>query len=577
MKISTNYNVELEQTCKELPDGRRIFEVSIGNIWQKERELVIIAEWEFPILDVAGRWHPNCRYDRTLKADWSHGEVSMSTISAPMITFFSVDGKNAATIAVSETQKKVRMNLGVHEEDGTMNCRIYIYAGGIEKDSYHVSILVDYRKVRYEQAIREVGKWWEMECGLAPAFVPEAAKEPMYSFWYSYHQEFSGQEIEKECKRARELGFGTVIVDDGWQTDDTNRGYGYCGDWKVAEKKICDMKKHVDSIHNLGMKYLLWFSVPYIGMYSEMWKLFGNQIIGIDEEQKTGILDIRYPEIREYLKKIYVDAVEKWGIDGLKLDFIDEFYEREETPAFNEKMDCVSLQTALDKLLRETVNELRQINKDILIEFRQRYIGPFVKQYGNMLRVCDCPESGLANRVGTIDLRLMNEKTAVHSDPVMWNSGEEPETAALQIIDVLFSTLQFSVKTEHLTEQHRRMLRNYMNFMTKYKKLLQESPITAEEPQNLYPKVSVSNEEVEIIVLYSTDRVVRIGTKQLHTIIVNGTKAKEIYICSNEEQEAEISEIDCYGNVLKKERRSLFSPTLVNCTTAGRIEIKKVK
>ena len=52
-----------------------------------------------------------------------------------------------------------------------------------------------------------------------------------------------------------------------------------------------------------------------------------------------------------------------------------------------------------------------------------------------MLRVCDCPESGLANRVGSIDLRLMNRYTAVHSDPIVWNERETPETAALQIID----------------------------------------------------------------------------------------------------------------------------------------------
>ena len=55
-----------------------------------------------------------------------------------------------------------------------------------------------------------------------------------------------------------------------------------------------------------------------------------------------------------------------------------------------------------------------------------------------MLRVCDCPESGLANRVGSIDLRLMNRYTAVHSDPIVWNERETPETAALQIIDTPF-------------------------------------------------------------------------------------------------------------------------------------------
>ena len=33
-------------------------------------------------------------------------------------------------------------------------------------------------------------------------------------------------------------------------------------------------------------------------------------------------------KVREYLKNIYINAVKEWNIDGLKLDFIDEFYLR---------------------------------------------------------------------------------------------------------------------------------------------------------------------------------------------------------------------------------------------------------
>ena len=133
------------------------------------------------------------------------------------------------------------MSLGVHEEDGTMNCMVVVSLGALDSDCYELSLLCDDRNVRYEQAIREVGLWWEKDCGLHPASVPESARKPMYSFWYSYHQQFTDEEIEAECKRAKELGFGTVIVDDGWQTDDTNRGYGFCGDWKLQREKsrIC--------------------------------------------------------------------------------------------------------------------------------------------------------------------------------------------------------------------------------------------------------------------------------------------------------------------------------------------------
>ena len=577
MKVTSNIDAKLSWSSESLPDGREVKKICLMDIPENTVDAVITVEWNFPIEDIAGRWHPTCRFDRTLKADWSYGEKSMSAVSAPVITFFSTDGQNRGTFAVSETLKEVRMNLGVHEEDGTMKCCVYIGLGATNEKEYEVSILQDFRDVRYEQSIREVGLWWEKNCGFTPAYVPEDAKEPMYSFWYSYHQEITDTEIEEECKRAKELGFKTVIVDDGWQTDDTNRGYGYCGDWEVAEKKIKDMKQHVDNVHKMGMKYLLWFSVPYVGMYSKMWKLFHDKLIGIDEEQKTGILDIRYPEVRTYLKDIYVKAVKEWGLDGLKLDFIDEFYERANTPKANENMDCVCLQVALDKLLSETMEALKAIDKEILIEFRQRYIGPAIRKYGNMLRVVDCPESGLANRVCSIDLRLLSGETAVHCDPIIWYRDEKPEVAALQIVDSLFSTLQFSVRIDHMNDAHKAMVQNYMAFMRKYKALLQDSPIEAKEPQNLYPEVRVKNDETEIIALYSTDRVVKIDSQKESTIIVNGTKSEVVYIKTDEEINVEIVQIDCCGKIVKKEELVLKGIRSIACTTAGRIEIKKGK
>lgn len=576
MNIRCNMSSSIEHTCKERSEGRCEELMQIHNIpKQTEEDVMIIAAWEFPVLDIVGRWHPICYFDRSIRADWCFGERSMSSISAPVMTFFNENGENKGTFAVSEALKEVRMRIGVHEENGTMKCEVHVNLGKYDKEEYAFKIMIDFRNVPYEKSIAEVGKWWEQECGFTPADVPEDAKNPMYSFWYSYHQDFSEQEVEAECRRAKEMGFRSVILDDGWQTDDTNRGYGYCGDWEVAEKKIKDMKKHVQVVHDMGMKYLIWYSVPYVGMYSEVWERFKDKLIWVDQIQKAGVLDIRYQEVREYLSNIYVDAVKKWDLDGLKLDFIDEFYERSTTPLANEAMDCSCLQEALNKLLEETMKKLKHIKPDILIEFRQRYIGPAIRQYGNMLRVCDCPNSGLSNRVGVVDLRLLSGSTAVHSDPVMWYRDEKPEIAALQMIACLFATLQFSVRLDTLSEGQKQMVQNYLTFMKAHKGLLQETPIEAKEPQNLYPEVRVRNEETEIIALYSGNRVVMLGDGQEESIIVNGTQVTNIYVESAQKMEAEITIIDCYGKIISKTNRLFHGVQSISGTVGGRIVIKK--
>jgi alpha-galactosidase len=81
-------------------------------------------------------------------------------------------------------------------------------------------------------------------------------------------------------------------------------------------------------------------------------------------------------------------------------------------------------------------------------------IGPYMRKYGNLFRVGDCPNNAITNRVGVMDLRLLSGKTAVHSDMIMWSTEDTTENAALQLINVLFGVPQFSMLFEKLAQDH---------------------------------------------------------------------------------------------------------------------------
>ena len=49
--------------------------------------------------------------------------------------------------------------------------------------------------------------------------------------------------------------------------------------------------------------------------------------------------------------------------------------------------------------------ELRRVKPDVMIEFRQPYIGPLMRKYGNMFRAGDAPNAAVDNRVRTVDRR----------------------------------------------------------------------------------------------------------------------------------------------------------------------------
>lgn len=541
-----------------------------------EEERKIQITFSFPILDICGRWYPTCAADRSLKPDWFAGVESMTSISAPVLCFFNGRGENKHTIALSEIKQKIVMNYGVHEEDGTMLCVTQIVLPrGLFLEHYQIKIWESVQPRPYWEILDQVSKWWEKDHGLNCMQVPDVARETLYSFWYSQHQEVTAESIEAESQRAAELGFSSIIVDDGWQTDDNKRGYSSCGDWEPSVNKFPDFPAHVKKVQEMGLKYLMWFSVPFIGKKAKIWEQFKNKILYYDEFQQAAILDVRYPEVREYLKGIYRTAVKDWGIDGLKLDFIDEFYLRPESPEFAEGMDYADIQEALDVFLTEVMEQLREIRPEIMIEFRQRYVGPQIRKYGNLLRVVDCPASGISNRVGSMDLRLLSGNTAVHSDMLMWHKEEKPEDAALQMISCLFATVQVSVDLAYITEEMSAMLAYWMKFMKEHVILLQTSQIQPLEPENLYPQVMVENEKERIQVNYSRGRVVDLREIPETFYYINGNKEDEVCFRMSGSEYIFWKVLDCMGKQLESGCWNGEKWEELTVPTAGSVVIKK--
>lgn len=79
---------------------------------------------------------------------------------------------------------------------------------------------------------------------------------------------------------------------------------------------------------------------------------------------------------------------------------IDSFVAKADTPDYREGMDFTDVQPALDCLITQVAQALTAQKPGFLIEFRQNYISPNMRKYGNMFRVSDCPNSALRNRIG---------------------------------------------------------------------------------------------------------------------------------------------------------------------------------
>lgn len=229
---------------------------------------------------------------------------------------------------------------------------------------------------------------------------------------------------------------------------------------------------------------------------------------------------------------MYEKFVRQWNLDGLKLDFIDSFSIRENDPAQAENFagrDLHSLPEAVDLLLSDIRDRLTAIKPEIMIEFRQRYIGPGMRRYGTIFRAADCAMDLLENRVRTVDLRLLAGSTAVHSDMLIWPPHDTPETAALQIQNVLFSVPQISCRLRDLPEFHKRMLSFWMAFCTRHRETLQLGTFRPEHPELSYPLISAIGKEEAITAVYLSSCLVRQIPCQKQ-IVINATHTEELLL-----------------------------------------------
>ena len=536
-----------EVICKKEEPENGVYEYTY-EIPESEKEETLWVEWYEDVTNTVGCWYPDCGYVRAYGADWQRRRTTSLSVSAPVYCLYDQRGNNCITIALSEAVRETEWKIGVHEEDGRFlfQCKIHMGRGRSE-----VKLYINEGKTVYSRVLGKVQTWWKDGCGIVPAIVPEAAKMPFYSTWYSYHQNMEEKQLERECELAAQMGFKGIIVDDGWQTDDNHRGYAFCGDWKPSETKFPHMREHVAYVHFLGMKYMLWVSIPFIGKNSGIWKKFSDKLLEYQEEMNAGVADIRYKEVREYLMEQYVDLVKNYDLDGLKMDFIDEFHEGAATPEYNENMDFRDVQDALEHMMVQLYEKLRELKPDILIEFRQKYVGPYIRKFGNILRVDDCPMSQLSNRVGLVDLRILSGDTAVHSDMVMWNKAEEPEGVAIALQHCFFGSLQLSVRLEECRQEVLEVIRYYMELAQEWFEARLEGELAAEHPEHLYPVVYGEKENRAVVGVYEEDQVICVKENWTEALILNANKGNSLYLDLMQTSGKKAVIRDCKGAVVK--------------------------
>jgi len=532
----------------------------------------ISLKWRFLSSNIKGVWKVGGIHDKRQQYDWELKHVeSRVSVDAPVLCIFSHNDLNIHTLACSDAINLVQMNAVLREEDNHEYCHISFFTESHPHiTSYTCDILIDTREIPFYESLQGVTKWWETYESMKPFDVPEVASAPLYSSWYQFHQDLDPDTLLSECKIAYEMGYELIILDDGWQTMDDNRGYDYTGDWEP--ERIPNMAEFVQKVKATGMKFGLWYSVPFCGKHSKAYQRFKGKFL-TENHRWAPVLDPRYPEVRKYLIDTFTNALKDWKLDAFKLDFIDDFKVYPETVLTKENgRDYSNVNEAVVRLLSDALTELRAINPNIGIEFRQQYIGPVLRKFGNMFRAFDSPNDVVSNRIRTTDVKLLCGETAVHSDPQTWHRDEKVEIAALHVLNGLFAVPQMSMKLSELPEEHFSMIKFYTAYWRENKDILLKGKFEPILPLSNYPVLKSSTATHTILVLYE-DFIPSVSIND-QLDIINAKLSEHVVIRNLIGKNCKVIIYNCIGEIITEEIKEMRAGLLeFNVPASGLIRI----
>ncbi|CAM5304917.1 alpha-galactosidase [Streptomyces tanashiensis] len=451
-----------------LPDGLRQLAVHAEG-------LPVEIRLSVPLGDAAGYWHPLGAWRRTLVADWE-GRSRVSLVEGAAVgCLYEHSGATLLTFAATDPVPETDVRFGVSEENDTHVVHLSLPAS----PEPHRLLLVP-RAPSVAAALRPLRAWFT--AARPPMPVPDAARLPVYSTWYAFNQDVTAAAVEAQAGPAAELGCGTLILDDGWQRHGNGRGYAGCGDWEPDPAKFPDLAGHVARVRGRGLRYLLWVAPLLLGPEADCHDRWAASAPAPATVPGARVLDPRLPEVRRHVIELCVSLVRDHGLDGLKLDFLDE-------AAVYAGDGAGDVGRAMTELLAELRRALEAVRPEVLLELRQPYTGPGMAPFGNMLRSFDCPADATANRIQTLDTALLAVGGAVHSDMLMWSRSAPVEAVARQLIGALHAVPQLSVRLDEAPPEHLAAVRFWLGRWLLHRELLLDGAVEPGRPDELYPVV----------------------------------------------------------------------------------------
>lgn len=154
----------------------------------------------------------------------------------------------------------------------------------------------------------------------------KTARRPiLVNNWEATYFDFDTEKLLDIARDAKEMGIEMLVMDDGWfgKREDDNSGLG---DWFVNEKKLVGgLKKLVDGVNEIGLKFGIWFEPEMISEDSDLYRAHPDWALTIPGRSFTRsrnqlVLDFSREDVRQYVLDRMCEILESANIEYVKWD-----------------------------------------------------------------------------------------------------------------------------------------------------------------------------------------------------------------------------------------------------------------
>ena len=144
--------------------------------------------------------------------------------------------------------------------------------------------------------------------------------------WESCYFDFDGEAIYQLAKSAKDCDIDMVVMDDGWFGKRNNDDAGL-GDWYVNEEKLGEsLASLTHRIHELGMKFGIWFEPECINEDSDLYRKHPDYALKVPgrkfiRSRDQLVLDFSRQEVVDAIFNQVCDVLDHAEIDYIKWDF----------------------------------------------------------------------------------------------------------------------------------------------------------------------------------------------------------------------------------------------------------------